>query len=376
MNFAFDEDQKSLGDTVARLLADHAELLSPDLSPDKGVAAWDALAELGLFAMMVPEDLGGAGLGAVDLALAVEALGANLAPLAAVEALVVTDLLVRHGTVAQQHAYLPRIATGELRVAIALIEEGGDDAPESVAATVTGGVLNGRKLLVADAARAGLFAVVAQSRAGVALYLVPADSAGVTIRAHEDIDPTSALGEVRFDAVMLDDDAQVGPTSPERAVHRMHDVGAALFACLLTGIAARMLATAVDYARTRVQFGQAIGSFQTIKHRCADMAVAVDAAQAAVYYGVWASSEDAPDRARAVSMAKAYAGEVARQVCNETIQVHGGMGFTWELGLHRFLRRAKVIEHAFGGALWHNERVLTETLRMLENAEAAQQAAA
>ena len=376
MNFAFDEEQKGLGDTVARLLADHAALTGPDLSPENNAAAWAALAELGLFAMMVPEDNGGAGLGAVDLALAVEAMGANLAPLAAVEALIVTDLLVRHGTRAQQHEFLPRLAAGDLRVAIALSEEGGDDSPESVTASVAGGVLNGRKLLVAEAARADLFAVVAQSGAGPAVFLVPASAAGVSIRAHEDIDPSCALGEVCFEGVVLGEGAQVGTIAPLRAVTRLHDAGAALYSCLLTGIAARMLATAVDYARTREQFGQAIGSFQAIKHRCADMAVSNDAAQSATYYGVWALSEDAADRARAVSMAKAYAGEVARHVCNETIQVHGGMGFTWELGLHRYLRRAKLIEHSFGGALWHNERVVSETLRMLEDDEAAQLAAA
>lgn len=376
MNFAFDEEQTSLGDTVARLLADHAALIAPDLSADAAGLAWDALAELGLFAMMVPEDQGGAGLGVVDLALSIEAMGAHLAPLAAVEVLAVTDLLVRHGTLAQQERFLPQIASGELRVAVAVVEEGIDDAPESAKVTVSSGVLEGTKLLVAEGALASLFAVVAQSGDGVAVYLVPADAAGVSVRLHENIDPTCAFAAVTFSGVVLDSDALVGPTAPSRAVVRLCDAGAALSSCLLTGIAGRMLDTAVEYARTREQFGQAIGSFQSIKHRCADMAVAVEAARSAAYYSVWALSEDSPDRARAVSMAKAYAGEVARHVCNETIQVHGGMGFTWELGIHRFLRRTKVIEHRFGSSIWHNERVLAETLRMIADGEAAQLAAA
>lgn len=363
MNFAFDEEQKSLADTVARLLADHEALRAPDLSADAAGPAWDALAELGLFAMMVPEDQGGAGLNAVDLALSIEAIGGALGPLAALDALLVTDLLVRQGTPAQQAEYLPRIATGELRVAVALAEQGCDDAPEAVGAAVSANRLQGTKALVREAARAQLFAVVAQSGSGPAVYLVPADAAGVSVRLHEDIDPTCAHSEVRFDGVDLSGDALIGPANPARAAARLFDGGAALSSCLLLGIAARMLATAVDYARTRVQFGQAIGSFQAIKHRCADMAVAVESARSATYYGVWAFAEDAADRARAVSMAKAYAGDVARHVCNETIQVHGGMGFTWELGLHRYLRRAKVLEHAFGGAIWHNERILAETLR-------------
>lgn len=362
MNFAFDEEQKSLGETVARLLADHQALLAPDLSATAAGPTWDALAELGLFAMMVPEDHGGAGLTAVDLALSVEAMGGALAPLAAVEALLVTDLLVRHGTPEQQHDLLPRIATGELRVAIALAEQGCDDAPEDVKAEVTGNLLTGSKVLVREAAQAGMFAVVAQSGSGPAVYLVPADAEGVSLRLHDDIDPTCAMGEVTFAGVALNDAAMVGPAKPARAVARLFDGGAVLSSLLHLGMAARMLATAVEYARTREQFGQAIGSFQSIKHRCADMAVAVEAARSATYYGVWAFAEDAPDRTRAVSMAKAYAGEVARNVCNETIQVHGGMGFTWELGLHRFLRRAKVIEHGFGSAIWHNERILVETI--------------
>lgn len=376
MNFAFDDEQKSLGETVARLLADHTALVAPDLSADAAGPAWDALAELGLFAMMVSEDQGGAGLSAVDLALSVEAMGGALAPLAVIDALLVTDLLVRHGTPAQQQDILPRIATGELRVAVALAEQGCDDGAEGVRATVSGGRLTGSKILVREACQAGMFAVVAQSGSGPAVYLVSAEAEGISVRLHEDIDPTCAMGEVTFSDVALGSAAPVGLANPAGAVARLFDAGAVLSALLHLGIASQMLVKAVEYAGTREQFGQAIGSFQSIKHRCADMAVAVEAARSATYYGVWAFCEDAPDRARAVSMAKAYAGEVARHVCNETIQVHGGMGFTWELGLHRFLRRAKVIEHGFGSSTWHNERVLVETLQMQNIAASTKLAAA
>jgi alkylation response protein AidB-like acyl-CoA dehydrogenase len=363
MNFAFDEEQKSLADTVARMLADHHALLSPDLVADAARPAWDALAELGLFALMVPEKHGGAGLTAVDLALSVEAMGGGLGPMAVVDTLLVTDLLVRHGTPTQKASLLAPIAAGKLRVAVALTEHGFAEAPEGVTASVSANRLTGEKLMVREAAQADLFAVVAQSGSGPAVYLLPAGAEGVSVRPHEDIDPTCAMCVVSFANVVVDPAALIASADPASAVARLFDGGTALFACLQLGIAARMLATAVEFARTRVQFGQAIGSFQAIKHRCADMAVAVEAARSATYYAVWAFAEDAPDRVRAVSMAKAYAGEVVRHVCNETIQVHGGMGFTWDLGLHRFLRRAKVIEHGFGSAAWHNERVLMETLR-------------
>ncbi|NKJ40629.1 acyl-CoA dehydrogenase family protein [Novosphingobium sp. SG720] len=363
MNFAFDEDQKSLGDTVARLLADHEGLRAPDLGRAAAAPARAALVELGLFAMMVPEEQGGAGLKAVDLALSLEALGGALAPAAVLDTLLVSEVLAAHGTAAQRDALLPLLAAGELRVAIAVTEEGGDDAPATVRTRVAAERLTGSKLLVREAADVTHFAVIAQGAGGPGVYLVAAETAGVAIRDHEDIDPSAGMGAVSFDDVALDADALVGPGDPLAVVERLFDGGAAMSACLQLGIAARMLDTAVEYARTRVQFGKPIGSFQALKHRCADLAVAVEAARSATYHGIWAYSEDAPDRARAVSMAKAYAGEVVREVCNEAIQIHGGMGFTWELGLHRYLRRAKVIEHAFGAAIWHNERILVETLR-------------
>ncbi|KAK0359271.1 hypothetical protein LTR94_031970, partial [Friedmanniomyces endolithicus] len=179
---------------------------------------------------------------------------------------------------------------------------------------------------------------------------------GVALRPHQDIDPSNGHCELILEAAPLADIAIIGHKDAARAVARLMDVGATFNAGMMMGIAARMLDTAVDYAKTRVQFGQPIGAFQSIKHRCADMAVAIEAGRSAVYYAFWAAAEDAPDRPRASSMAKAYCGDVARQVCNEAIQIHGGMGFTWELGLHRFLRRNKVLEHGFGSQTWHYER--------------------
>jgi len=371
MNFSFDEEQTSLGDTIARLLADHPSLVSPDLAP-ADPAVWQALSELGLFMLLVPEEHGGAGLGPVDLALAVEAMGSALAPTEVLSTLVATDLIVRHGSAQQQADLLPRVAAGELRFAVAMLEADQGFDPEEVSTAVNGGTLDGAKVAVAGAASADMLIVLAKG----GLYLVPRDAAGVNVTPHEDIDPTAGLCAVTFTNVAVGNDALVGADAPQRAVARLIDCGAAFSAALFTGIAGRMLDTTVEYAKTRMQFGQAIGAFQALKHRCADMAVAVDSAQSATYYGIWALSEDTPDRARATSMAKAYAGDVARKTCNESIQMHGGMGFTWELGLHRFLRRAKVIEHSFGSTAWHNERLLQESLSILAAEEEAGRAAA
>uniref|UniRef100_UPI0035C96A2D acyl-CoA dehydrogenase family protein n=1 Tax=uncultured Sphingomonas sp. TaxID=158754 RepID=UPI0035C96A2D len=362
MNFAFDEDQKSLAHTVGQQLADFPALVAPDLTPPHNDAVWRALTDLGLFALLVPERHEGVGLSLVDLALAVEALGAGLAPPAIVATLAATDAIVRHGSEAQQRILLPRIARGALKVAIAFLEaEIGYDAA-AVRTALSAGMLQGEKILVADAADADMFLVIAKIANVPTLILVERTNAGVTVRPHDDLDPTSGHCAITFDDVVVGADAILGHAAPARAVERLLDVSATLHSGLLIGIASRMFAAAVDYAKTRVQFGQPIGAFQAIKHRCADMAVSLEAGRSAAYYAFWAAAEDAPDRARAASMAKAYCGEVARNVCNEAVQVHGGMGFTWELGLHRFLRRSRVIEHAFGDAVWHNERIVAATL--------------
>ena len=376
MNFGFDEQQKSFGDTVANVLADFPALQSPDLLPPPHEAVWQALADIGLFALMVPERFDGVGMTLVDLALAVEALGAGLAPPAVAATLAATDLIVSHGSEAQQQDSLPQIAAGVIRVAVAVLEPDQGYEPGDVRTAVVEDRLNGTKLLVGDAAEATLFLVVARLHGRPSVVMVNADSPGIAIRAHDDLDPTSGYCAVTFADVAIGAGAILGEGGPERAVERLVDVSATIGAGLLMGSAGRMLETAVEYVKVRVQFGQAIGAFQAIKHRCADMAVALEAGRSAAYYAFWAVAEDAPDRARAASMAKAYCGGVSRHICNETLQVHGGMGFTWEMGLHRFLRRAKVIEHSYGDAAWHNERVLRETLAEVNAAADVRRSAA
>jgi len=376
LNFGFDEQQKSFGDTVANVLADFPALQSPDLSPPPHEAVWQALADIGLFALMVPERFDGVGMTLVDLALAVEALGAGLAPPAVAATLAATDLIVSHGLEAQQQDLLPQIAAGAIRVAVAVLEPDQGYEPGDVRTAVVEDRLNGTKLLVGDAAEATLFLVVARLHGRPSVVMVNADSPGIAIRAHDDLDPTSGYCAVTFADVAIGAGAILGEGRPERAVEGLIDVSATIGAGLLMGSAGRMLETAVEYVKVRVQFGQAIGAFQAIKHRCADMAVALEAGRSAAYYAFWAVAEDAPDRARAASMAKAYCGGVSRHICNETLQVHGGMGFTWEMGLHRFLRRAKVIEHSYGDAAWHNERVLRETLAEVNAAADVRRSAA
>lgn len=375
MNFAFNEEQKSLADTVGQLLADFPGLTAPEPVETGTTEVWQALAELGLFALLVPEADGGVGLSFVDLALAVEALGAGLAPSIVSSTLIATDIIAQFGSDRQRAELLPAIASGELKLAIATLESGGDYAPDGVTVSIGGGRISGSKILVAGAEDANAYLVLARGEGRPALALVRREARGVSTRRHADIDGSSGLGEVIFDDASLGDDALIAHKEPGAAVERLLQVAPIVHALMEMGIAGRMLDTAVEYAKTRMQFGQPIGAFQSIKHRCADMAVAVEAGRSAAYYAAWAVSEQADDADRASSMAKAYCGEVARDVCNEAIQIHGGMGFTWELGLHRFLRRAKVLEHGFGDHAWHYERVVAATLASAPQQEAARDAA-
>ena len=357
MDFGFNEEQKNLGDIVGRVLADFPALTAPDGSTQHDVAVWDALAELGLFALIVPEGHGGVGLSLVDIALAIEALGAGLAPPLVASTLIATDLVARFGTADQQADLLPRLATGQLRISLATQEAGQGYDPETIATMLRGNTITGNKILVAGGAQADAHLALVRMDGQPGLALVMGGSRGVAVRGQETIDTASGFAELVLS------EATAAPLGRGEAVARLIDVAATVYGGMQAGIAARMLETSVEYARTRVQFGQPIGAFQAIKHRCADLAVRVDAARSAAYYAFWAAAEDAEDRTRAGSMAKAYCGEVAREACNEAIQLHGGMGFTWELPLHRYLRRAKVLDHAFGTPGWHYERVLAQTLR-------------
>lgn len=362
MNFGFNSEQRSLAETVGERLGDFPILLAPDPAGASDPKVWDALAELGLFALLVPEADGGVGLSLVDIALGVEALGAGLAAPIVASTLIATDVIVRFGSAPMKERLLPAIAAGEMKIAIAVLEAGQGYDPVDVQTSLKNGKLTGEKILSPGAGEADLLLVLARCDSRPALLLVEPKIAGVAIKAHHDLDASSGLCAVSFNNVDFTDEPVGGFRSLGAAVDRLVDVAATVYAGMEIGIAARMLDTAVEYAKTRVQFGKPIGSFQTIKHRCADMAVAVEAGRSAAYYAFWAVAENAPDQARAASMAKAYCGEVTRDACNETIQIHGGMGFTWELGLHRFLRRAKVMEHAFGDHVWHYERVMVETL--------------
>ena len=319
--------------------------------------------------MLVPEQFGGLALSFVDVALVIEELGKALVGSPVCDTLVAADLLVRHGTDAQRARWLPRIAAGQLRAVIAFSEPGSGFAIEDIDTRAkvadSGWLLDGHKILVPDAAAADLVLLIAKFGAEQehGLAVIEPGRRGVEIRDHVTIDPTCRMSSVTCTAVELREEDRLGGSGADvRCVARLLDLSATVAALQMTGIAVRVLELAIAYAAQRVQFGRPIGSFQAIKHKCADMAVAVEGSRSAVYFAAWAAAESETDFTRAASMAKSFCGDAARMVCNEGTQIHGGMGFTWELGLHFYLRRAKLLEYSFGDASFHRERVLATTL--------------
>lgn len=375
MNFDFTDDQYAFRDSVRSYLARHfagPQAASP--RPDEVLhrKVWAGLAELGLFGILVPESTGGLGLDYLDLALLVEELGRVAAPPLLIDTLIASVVLSEERDRSAMGAVLKAMAAGEHKIALAFAEMsvcGGADSLR-MSATRQGDAyrLSGRKILVAEAPRADHLLVACRTEGGHGvLALVPPTAAGVACRAHDSLDVTAAYHEVSFDTLVPSDRvfSSAGQRNPQE---RLFDAAALTTALLCTGIAGRVLDTTLEYVKQRMQFGKPIGSFQALKHRCADLAVTLGSSRSAAYYASWAFATGSAESTRAISIAKTYCAEAARLACNEAIQMHGGMGFTWDQGLHLFLRRTKMLEHSYGDAPYHNERIIEETVRGLRDA--------
>ena len=334
---------------------------------------WGHLTDLGLYTILIPEEYGGIGLGFVDLALVLEELGNALVPPPVVETVACTDLIVRYGSDQQKELLLPSIAAGKLSIVPALQEQDSGFNPNDIATEMTksgrGWSLRGGKILVPQAASADFIIIVArESQSGkLVTALLDRKRAGISLREHSTLDLSCRLYELTLNDVAIEDSDLLGDVASGQSAARLFDVFSMVSALQMIGIARKVLDISVVYATQRIQFDKPIGSFQAIKHKCADMAVAIDSGQSAAYFAAWAVAEDSSERSRAVSIAKSFCGDTAGFVCREGIQIHGGMGFTWELGLHYYLRRTKVLQYSFGDASFHRERVITDTLAGLQN---------
>ena len=371
MDFEFNDQQLLIRDTFRRFLDGRApEASAQPVHFDSEY--WRQLADLGLFALLVPERFGGHGLKLIDVALVIEELGRALTNALVSETLMATDLIVRYGNDTQRSALLPRVAAGRLRVTSAVLEPDSGFGTSRLATQAkeahNGSLLEGVKILVPEAANADL--VMVATRTGdadnLALMLLEPGRRGIGLREQVTLDPSSRLSELTLSAVELAPEDWLGGLSlPAGGIDRLLDLASTSAALQMMGIAGKVLELSTTHATDRIQFGKPIGAFQAIKHKCADMAVAIEAGRAAAYFAAWALSEAPAQAGKAVSIAKSFAGDTVSMVCNEGTQIHGGMGFTWELGLHFYLRRAKLLEYSAGDSTHHRERVLRETLAEL-----------
>jgi alkylation response protein AidB-like acyl-CoA dehydrogenase len=372
MNFGFNDEQELLrstarkffenecgSDTVRRLM-ETPEGISPDL--------WTKLAEQGWLGLVYPEAYDGMGLGLVDLVVLMEEMGRAVVPGPYLSAVLLGGLaIVEAGSEAQKKEWLPKIASGDRRVALAWMEPSAQLGPAGVTLTAVekGGryTLSGTKLFVHDAHTADALVVAARTRPGagpdgVSLFLLPKATRGLEVTLLPTMDQTRKLCEVALSDVTVGADALLGAAGAGWApLARVLDRATVALCAEMCGGAQKVLDMTVEYAKIRQAFGRPIGSYQGVKHRAADMLVDVENSKSITYYAAWALDEGAAEAPLAVSMAKAYVSDAYRRVASAGIQLHGGIGFTWEHDLHLYFKRAKGSEFTFGDAIHHRERV-------------------
>jgi alkylation response protein AidB-like acyl-CoA dehydrogenase len=319
-------------------------------------ADWEEMAELGWPGLALPEEWGGQGLGIVDLAVLFEEMGYALAPSPLLSTTVAGLALAFCGSDDQRERFLRPLAAGGKRGAPALWDAGSPATPGSFKMEAKedgdGIVLDGEKVLVMDAATADFFLV---ATADGRRHLVERGAAGVSVTAEPSIDLTRRLYSVRFDGVSVS--AEDTLPADESDYHSVLFRACVALAAESTGIAQRTMEMAVEYAKDRQQFGRPIGAYQAVSHRCAQMLLETENSRSAVYGAAWAADAEPDSLPLAASMAKAYASDAGWRVPDASIQVHGGIGFTWEHDLHFFLKRGKANAATFGNAGWHRERV-------------------
>jgi alkylation response protein AidB-like acyl-CoA dehydrogenase len=366
MEFGLSETQQALKKSARQFLAAECpssevrRLMETDTAFDAGL--WKKMAEQGWMGIVFGEEYGGSGMGFVELAALLEEMGRALLPGPYFSTLVAGSVVERAGSAAQKERYLSAICAGEAKATLAFLEESVSWSARGfqmqARAEGEGWVLTGHKRFVPDAAVADFVICAAMLEGEPALFVVGAKAPGVSVRPTPALDGTRKLYEVLLDRVALVAEGLLarGDAAVAALEHGFAVACAGLSAEMVGGMQ-RLLEVTVEYAKTRKQFGRAIGQFQAVQHMCADMLVWAESSRSAAYFAAFALSEGLAEAATAVSVAKAYASDAYREVGNRAIQVHGGMGFTWENDVHLYYRRAKGSEIAFGDATWHRERI-------------------
>ncbi|TWB25687.1 acyl-CoA dehydrogenase family protein [Nitrospirillum bahiense] len=372
MHFALTDDQRAIRDSAQAFLQEAAGLdrLRATIEADAGWDAelWHNLAvDMGYAGLMVPEAYGGIGGGAVDMALVLEETGARLAMAPFFETAVLgVQTILGAGTEAQKRSLLPGLADGSTKATLALTGPQGRPAPDGVTAWLRAEEeawrLSGESCFVPFAHVADLLLLAARAPLsagprGISLLALPRDATGLRVERQPGLDPTRPLCRLTFDNVAVAPDQILGTAEEAGPVlERILATAAGLLAAEQTGGAAFCLATTVDYTQQRVQFGRKIASFQAVKHELADMMVAVEAARSAALYAAAAIDTDT-DLLEACSTAKSWCSDAYRHCAGETIQLHGGIGFTWEHHAHLYFKRAWSSSAWLGDPAHHRERV-------------------
>ena len=369
MNFGFTEEQDLLRAEVRKFLDQNCPLeeVRKIAETEEGYSQsyFRRAAELGWVGLTLPAKYGGMGLSWFDLVVVLEETGRSLFPSPIIPTVLAGTAIAIAGTEEQQKRWLPGISEGTKIGTLAFLEE--NDRLDVAGVTLVGKrdgdawVLTGEKHFVLDATNADVFVVAFRTGAGaenVSLALVERDTAGVDVTAWPSIDTTKRQGVVRFDGVGVGADSLLGePGNAAPLFANLIDRGAVATTAEIIGAAEAALHLATEYAKERVQFGQPIGRFQGIKHPLAEMFVDVESFKSLLYYAAWALDEDPGEAPVATSRAKAYASEAFARIGIEVVQIHGGVGYTWEYDAQLYLKRAKWSRPVFGASDYHYNRV-------------------
>lgn len=362
MNFDFSDDQKSLKEQARRFLSEKAGpkatrgvLNNAAISYDE--ALWRSVAEMGWLGAAIPEQYGGLGLGRLELCVLAEELGRAVAPIPFSSTVYfVSEALMLAGSEAQKSALLPKLSAGEIIGCFAVSEGPGVPPPSSITAKFENGALTGAKIPVTDGDCASHAVVVAKEGAGISLVLVDLNQPGVTRKTLSTLDPSRGHARLGFANAKAERLGAAG--QGWELAEAVLDRAAVLLAFEQVGGSQACLEMATDYAKSRYAFSRPIGSFQAIKHKLADMYVAIEVARSNAYYGAWALSTEAAELSFAAAASRAAASDAYYMCAKENIQTHGGMGFTWEVDCHLYFRRAKLLAVQAGSpAVWKEKLV-------------------
>ena len=368
MDFEFSEDQEELRQSVRAVLDKECPVSLIREVVEKGVETqelWSKMVELDWPALVLPEEVGGLGLGFIELTVVLEELGRVLDPTPFLATVTQFAPAVKQaGSPEQRARFLGAVVKGSLMGTLAVAEEDGRWPPDAMACTATaqagGWVLRGRKKYVADADRADELVVAAAVRnggePGPGLFVVPRSA--VTVTLVSGLDASLQYGAVELDGAVVGEDRVLATGQrAASALQRALEEATCAMAVGCVGTCQSIFDMTLDYVKHRQQFGVPVGSFQAVKHKMADMFVALERARAVAYFAAMTIAEDDDRRTLATAMAKAAAGECQRLVVQDGLQLHGGIGYTWEYDLHLYLKRAKSSDALFGTAAHHRARV-------------------